>query len=339
MSPIISVIVPVYNAENFLYDCLHSIQNQSFSDFEVILVDDGSSDNSADICREFSQKDSRFKFYSNPNMGVSKTRNFALDRAQGTYLAFVDSDDWIHPDFLKLLYSAAESNDSDIVFCSLYFWYPESHILQKKGNVENNTFLAGEFYSVIFSLKDGEKRGATYGYIANKFFNFSKIKNIRFDENSSAGEDEKFIYKCIEYVQKITYINQPLYFYRQRESSLVRSPKFLLDFLATRHSLLSKSPQSCKDKRLIVIAAYVQGVISGAVSVISEGIHKKELLIELKNHADGALELLKENPKAIDLLNHYYYPRRWVLKLFCVPGFALEYVLKLVSSSYNFLRK
>ena len=339
MSPTISVIVPVYNSEDFLFDCLFSIQNQSFSDFEVILVDDGSSDSSAYICKEFSQKDSRFRFFSNPNMGVSKTRNFALDRAKGTYIAFVDSDDWIHPDFLKVLYNAAKVNGSDIVFCSLYFWYPESHTLQKKGNVENNTFTAQEFYSVIFSLKDGEKRGATDGYIANKFFNFSRIKDIRFDENSSAGEDEKFIYNCIEHSQKISYVNQPLYYYRQRGASLVRSSKFLLNFLSTRQSLLSQYTHLSKDQKTILIAAYAQSVISGGISLISDNRRNNQLLAELKKHAERVLELLKENPETINLLNHYYYPRRWILKLFYLPEPCLEFVLKLASKVYSLLRK
>lgn len=339
MPPAISIIVPVFNTEDYLYDCLSSIQNQSFTNFEVLLVNDGSNDNSEYICREFSKRDSRFKFFSNNNMGVSKTRNFALNVVRGTYLTFVDSDDWIHPDFLKSLYWAAKVNDADIAFCNMYFWYPDEHKLIKKSNVESNDFPAQKLNSLIFSLKDGEKYGATDGYITNKIFDFSKIRHIRFDENFSSGEDEKFIYQCVPNIKKVTYINQPLYFYRQRESSLVHRSEFLLEFLATRRSLISESLTLDKDRRRIAVAAYAQGTISAVMSVISENIQDKRILTELTKHVRGVLSSLKEDPELIDLFNHYYYPRRRVLYLFYLPKPLLWHVLKLTSYVYNFLRK
>ena len=100
-NPKISIIVPVYNAEQYLRRCIDSILNQSFTDFELILIDDGSKDKSSDICDEYAAKDSRIKVYHKENGGVSSARNLGLDNANGEWIAFVDSDDFIKEDYLK----------------------------------------------------------------------------------------------------------------------------------------------------------------------------------------------------------------------------------------------
>ena len=118
-APLISVIVPIYNAERYLRRCLDSIQAQTFRDFEVIMINDGSQDSSADIAREYTA-DPRFKLYDQDNRGVGYVRNRGLEVAKGEYLAFVDSDDAVVPEHLEKLYAAADGNDADIVCCSYF---------------------------------------------------------------------------------------------------------------------------------------------------------------------------------------------------------------------------
>ena len=118
VNPKISVIVPVYNTEKYLKRCIDSILAQSYSDFELLLIDDGSTDASPAICDEYATNDSRVRVFHKPNGGVSSARNLGLDNARGEWIAFVDSDDWIESEMLYLFISKAEKTDSDIVFCN-----------------------------------------------------------------------------------------------------------------------------------------------------------------------------------------------------------------------------
>jgi glycosyl transferase cpsJ(V) len=113
-SELISIIVPIYNVEKYLRQCLDSIQNQTYQNFECLLINDGSPDNSADICREYVEKDSRFKYFEKENGGLSDARNYGIRQSKGSYLTFVDSDDWLEHDALDRLYGALRKGNADI---------------------------------------------------------------------------------------------------------------------------------------------------------------------------------------------------------------------------------
>ena len=113
----VSVIVPIYNAERYLKQCLDSIKDQTLTDIEVIMIDDGSTDRSAEISNQY-LTDSRFSYYFKENEGLAAARADGIERANGEYIGFIDSDDWIEPDMYEKMYTAAKSNDSDIVFCN-----------------------------------------------------------------------------------------------------------------------------------------------------------------------------------------------------------------------------
>ena len=114
MNELISIIVPIYNVENYLRQCLDSIQNQTYQNFECLLINDGSPDNSADICREYLEKDSRFKYFEKENGGVSSARNLGIECSGGTYITFIDADDWVDSDYLEVLYNALIDENADI---------------------------------------------------------------------------------------------------------------------------------------------------------------------------------------------------------------------------------
>ena len=118
MQPMVSIIVPIYNAEQYLRRCVDSILNQEYTDYELLLVNDGSTDASGDICEEYGDQDPRVIVIQKENTGVSDSRNRALDRARGKYLQFLDSDDWITPDATKLLVRSAEQSGCDMVIAN-----------------------------------------------------------------------------------------------------------------------------------------------------------------------------------------------------------------------------
>ena len=119
-SPAVSVIVPVYNVSPWLDECMESVVNQTFSDFEVILVDDGSTDDSGDKCERWEEKDRRIKVIHKENEGPSKARNLGIQEAKGTYLVFLDGDDWLDSRFLELLYGSVTETDADMAECDVY---------------------------------------------------------------------------------------------------------------------------------------------------------------------------------------------------------------------------
>ena len=122
-TPKISVIVPIYNVEKYIRRCLQTIQNQTFTDFEALLIDDDSPDGSAKIAEEFCQADPRFKLYHKENGGLSDARNYGLARARGEYISFIDSDDYIHKDFLKVMYHECVENDAMMSYCRFKYSY------------------------------------------------------------------------------------------------------------------------------------------------------------------------------------------------------------------------
>ena len=128
--PKISVVVPVYNAERFLHKCVDSILSQSFSDLELILVDDGSPDNSGAICDDYARQDSRVKVIHQRNSGVSVARNRGIQEASGDYIGFVDSDDWIDSEMYAVLYQTAKKEHTDIVMCDSMTVYDDGRKVQ-----------------------------------------------------------------------------------------------------------------------------------------------------------------------------------------------------------------
>ena len=156
MNPSVSVVVPVYNVEMYLKECLDSLINQTFKDIEIICVNDGSTDNSLNILNEYASKDERIKVFSKENSGPGPTRNFGIDNAQGEYLLFVDSDDWLDLDAIKILYETSKSQDLDL----LIFLAEDYDDLQDKFYEEdyyNNSLLPNSFDETVFNHRDIQK--------------------------------------------------------------------------------------------------------------------------------------------------------------------------------------
>ena len=211
----ISVIVPVYNVENYISKCLDSILAQTHSDLEVICVNDGSTDNSGKILDEYATRDSRVKVFHQENGGVSSARNLALENVSGEYIGFVDSDDYVAPDMYSSLLSALEDQDADIAECSIAYAYENGAI--KNSFVRDYHFTDKKRILAAFFLKE-------MGIInCTKLFRRDICADIRFNKEYKIGEDSLFLYHALKKSKKIIGIDTVGYYYLQRESSVMHN--------------------------------------------------------------------------------------------------------------------
>lgn len=217
MNPAVSIIVPVYNAETALHRCIESILHQSCADFELLLVDDGSKDDSGAICDEYAAKDSRIRVFHKENGGVSAARNLALDVARGKYLQFLDSDDWVVPDATLLLLRAAEEHGADLVISDFYRVVGER--VSVKGDIEEDRVLSREEYAEHMMANPAD---FYYGVLWNKLYRRDIVQDhrIRMDEEISWCEDFLFNLEYIRFARRFYALNVPLYYYVKTKGSL-----------------------------------------------------------------------------------------------------------------------
>ena len=219
-NPKISVIVPVYNAEKYLRRCIDSILAQTFTDFELLLIDDGSQDESGEICDQYALIDSRIKVYHNSNQGASASRNIGLSMAIGDYVSFIDADDWIQPTF----YEDFGGNDNfsyDIYFQNFVLHKADGSCVIKE--LTPISLREGNPHEAIFYLIKEVK----FGWSWIKLFNRSIIEEneIRFDESVNLKEDEIFAYQYCKYIKTICIRSQAGYHYYIHGNSLTRTFK------------------------------------------------------------------------------------------------------------------
>ena len=217
MRPMVSIIVPIYNAEQYLRRCVDSILNQEYTDFELLLVNDGSTDASGDICEEYGDQDPRVIVIQKENTGVSDSRNRALDRARGKYLQFLDSDDWITPDATRLFVRAAEEYGCDMVISDFYRVVGER--LSTKGDIEEEGVLTREEFAAHMMENPAD---FYYGVLWNKLYRRDIVEEhkLRMDTDISWCEDFMFNLEYIRYAKVFYALHAPIYYYVKRKGSL-----------------------------------------------------------------------------------------------------------------------
>lgn len=214
----VSVIVPIYNTEEYLRECIDSILSQTYTDLEIILVDDGSTDNSGVICDEYAEKDSRVRVFHKENGGVSSARNYGLDRVTGEYLSFIDSDDLVKPKYVQIMLETVKKTKADIVVCRLMH-----------GN--KNAISDFENYQYKEPLEYKKVSVADYSpnnkYARNNseagLFAVSLTEGIRFAQDLWIGEDLLFFHQLLKRAGEFVYVEEQLYYYRYREGSAYNS--------------------------------------------------------------------------------------------------------------------
>lgn len=217
MNDLISVIVPVYNVEKYLPKCINSILNQTIKNLEIILVDDGSKDNSGKICDEFSKKDNRIIVIHKENNGLSSARNAGLEIAKGNYIGFVDSDDWLDENMYEILLKLIKDNDADISCCKFFKTANSEELIPSINNevIESFTNIEGlnNFYNDLYSQT----------VVAwNKLYSKKLFDNVTYPIGK-IHEDEGTTYKLFYKADKIIYTNRPLYYYRITPNSITTS--------------------------------------------------------------------------------------------------------------------
>lgn len=212
MKDIVSVIVPVYNVAAYVAECIDSILAQDYTYLDIILVNDGSTDNSGSICVEYAKRDKRIRVIHQQNAGLSAARNTGLENILGKYIAFVDSDDVLHPSYVSALLSTLVENDVNLVMCDMLKFAHERptpevdkncEILTAKKTIER--FLRGEWWSACAKLYRKEQ-----------------FEHIRFPVGRN-NEDYAILAQVFDLCTSIVYLKSPLYFYRTREGSITRS--------------------------------------------------------------------------------------------------------------------
>lgn len=214
----ITIIVPVYNVQKYVERCLLSIKNQSFTDFECLIVDDGSTDDSLTICKQFEIKDSRFKIISKPNGGLSSARNRGLDNASGEYIYFIDSDDYIHKDSLFLLMS--NIGDADIACGNFITFNQDVQIKTKVKKIRAWVLLEDDVY------KNALNNRMPYIFAWNKLYRKELFDNLRYEK--CLYEDIEIFYKIISKTKKVKCISFPTYYYNVGNTNSITSIKFSL---------------------------------------------------------------------------------------------------------------
>ena len=218
---LISIIVPIYNVEKYLRQCLESISEQTYKNFECLLINDGSPDNSTEICREYVEKDARFRYFEKENGGLASARNLGIKYSKGKYITFIDSDDWVESDYLEVLHSKIKEYNTDFVISSY-----------KKFDMDEDCFYLHiwdqDYYEKIWTsqelltqLPNLENYDGSYTVSWGKLFKRSLFDKILFNEQRKFGEDFECSFKLYLSMTSCLYIHKALYNYRVHSESML----------------------------------------------------------------------------------------------------------------------
>ena len=212
----ISIIIPIYNVEKYLEKCLDSILNQTYKNLEIILIDDGSTDNSPNICNSYCEKDKRIKIIHKNNEGVSSARNKGIELSKGKYIVFIDSDDYVSNEHIEVLYDCIISNNVDLVISNLIDISEDGIILN---NEEKESFLMNKDQC----LKELLSEDNFYHLCCGNIYRKDLLEKIRFNCKYSIAEDLDFLYRYIKQISSAYFLSKNTYYYLKREGSATNS--------------------------------------------------------------------------------------------------------------------
>ena len=311
MTEKITVIVAVYNVENYLEKCLESLINQTYKNLEIIVINDGSTDNSGEICQEYAQKDNRIVYIEKDNGGQSEARNMGLDRMTGSYVTFVDSDDWVELDYVEILYKKITEYQADIAVGNYYSFN------QTEGMYYFHIF-GDSYYEKVYDnvsifenlYESQEMKSFALISVWGKLYKADLVKHLRFDIGK-LGEDGYLNQKIYLLAEKTIYLNKGLYAYRQREgsSSRIWTEKWmhaLVDAMSERITLLANMGYPL-EKHLAVYRQMLEvSIANGQASGLSDTATYKEFEIKRTLLNQLSIQAQKEK-KAVVLAANYAY--------------------------------
>lgn len=237
----VSVIIPVYNAKNTISEAIDSILNQTHQNFEIVIIDDGSTDNTESILKKYMNKEEKIKVYTQVNQGVSKARNNGIKKATGKYITFLDADDLYHPTFLEKMYNRIKKNESDICYCGVDT-IPEGRKLKWLDKFRDGDILV-DYVKGKIPLHTGT-------WLINK--EYLETNELFFPEGVSWGEDLEFFYKAVALTDKITFVPEYLTYYRNNHSEQQLS-SFSLELIDQDYKFIQRiinDPKINKNKKV-----------------------------------------------------------------------------------------
>lgn len=286
----ISVIIPVYNAEVYLRRCLNSVIRQTYTDLEIILIDDGSTDGSGKICDEYAKSDRRIKVIHEKNRGVSAARNIGLEVAQGRYVCFVDADDEVDVNYIQYLYSLIIINEADISACSVI------RVKEQKGrrNIDKeNRDCPEKVFTRDEALINMIYKKELTGYSVAKLIKRELIENICFDEKLKVAEDFVFVFEVLKKANKVVYGSNSLYIYYQNPGSCMHDKDWIKYQLTWSTFVDSKGKFYILDKDLR--AAFTNYLFVGALSYYSQ----LDVSDDNIGFINNLIDFVKENRKKV----------------------------------------
>ena len=333
MTEKITVIVPVYNVEHYLDKCLDSLVNQTYKNLEIIVINDGSTDNSGIICQEYAQKDNRIVYIEKENGGQAEARNMGLDRMTGSYVTFVDSDDWVESDYVETLYQKIMEYQADIAVGN-YYSFNESegmyyfHIFGDSyyEKVYDNVSI----FENLYESQDMKKFAFIFPW--GKLYKASLLDYLRFD-NGKLAEDAYLNQKIYLLAERIVYLNKGLYAYCQREGSSSRAwtekwMHALVDTMSDRITLLANMGYPL-EKHLAVYRQMLEvSLANGQASGLSDTATYKEF--EMKRTLLNQLSIQNQKEKkAIVLAANYAYVEQVMttIKSICYHNRSIRFYL------------
>ena len=333
MTEKITVIVPVYNVENYLEKCLDSLINQTYKNIEIIVINDGSTDNSGEICQEYAQKDNRIVYIEKENGGLSDARNVGLDKMTGSYVTFIDSDDWIEQDYIETLYKKIVEYQADIAVGNYYSYNEDEETYYF--HIYGNSYYEKVYDNIsIFENLYESQEMKSFALISawGKLYKAKLFDYLRFDKGK-LGEDGYFNQKMYLSVNKVVYLNKGLYAYRQRSGSITNTwtekwMHALVDAMSERITLLANMGYPL-EKHLAVYRQMLEvSLANGQASGLSDTATYKEF--EMKRTLLNQLSIQEQKEKkAIVLAANYAYVEQVIttIKSICYHNRSIRFYL------------
>lgn len=290
MSPLVSVVVPVYKVEKYIGTCIESIINQSYENLEIILVNDGSPDNSAVICQEYADKDNRIKLINQDNKGLASARNTGIKNATGEFIYFVDSDDCINTELISFVVGIAEKENANLVQIGLRDVLSDFMSYDEKINLDKYEIKR---FSVIDGLYNLEKSKSKAEFdlclrttvVWTKLYRTAAFKSLLFPEGMRMHEDQMVAHRNIIAAGGMVFVDAPLYYYRQNEGSLIR-----VGWTTKRLSIMD-----CYDDR----QKWIQKMNEPDKKSIADFVHERFLVCIIRNYNLADLRLKASEKKEV----------------------------------------
>lgn len=308
---IITIIVPVYNVEKYLDKCLDSILKQTYEKIELILIDDGSTDDSGKICDEYAKKDSRVVALHKKNAGVSEARNIGIKNSNGKYIMFVDSDDYIERDMVEIMYYKIIEKNADIVICDTNNVDENGKIYYK--NIENEEMILDNVEALRYMLDEKIYNGVCWG----KLYKRELFTAYKFNKDIKIAEDLEVLYKIFFYSNTIVYIPEKKYNWLVRKDSVTKenfNEKWIGE-IKICEEIIKFIEKKCNDIMDYAIKRYIRINVTCAINIIRNNGKKENLEYLQKNIKKYKIKNKKilENIDKVKIFLVLYLP--WVAKI------------------------